>query len=137
MTLLVDRDTLREPTFGHSLAADTAAVQDYAAGIDAAVQRLGPGPQRNADAKRQGRELTAQARAVKERFFRHHAAALYDEATDGCLDAVRISELVYALADRYPGLMPTRARIGAERALMQQSAKDGHEIDQGLFIAHV
>src|SRR5258708_687634 len=67
----------------------------------------------------------------------NQTATLYAQATDGCLESVRISELVYAVAERFPGLLPTRARIAAERALRQQSAKDGHEIDQGLFIAHV
>jgi thioesterase DpgC len=50
---------------------------------------------------------------------------------------MRVSELLYAVADRYPTLLPTRARIDGERALKQQSAKEGYEIDQGLFIAHV
>jgi len=44
---------------------------------------------------------------------------------------------LYTVAQRYPDLLPTRARIDGERALKQQSAKHGYEIDQGLFIAHV
>ena len=42
-----------------------------------------------------------------------------------------------AASDRYPALLPTRAQIDAERALTQQSAKEGRELDQGLFIAQV
>ena len=49
---------------------------------------------------------------------------------------LRVCELLYAVADRFPGLVPTRQRIQGERALKQQSVKEGYEIDQGLFIAH-
>ncbi len=50
---------------------------------------------------------------------------------------LRVSELVAAASARYPALLPTPEQIAAERALMQQSAKEGRELDQGLFIAHV
>jgi len=50
---------------------------------------------------------------------------------------LRVVDLVYKAADLYPGLLPTRAEIDAERALNRQVAKEGKEIDQGLFIAHV
>ena len=42
-----------------------------------------------------------------------------------------------AIASRYPALLPSREQIDAERALMQQSAKLGRELEQGLFIAQV
>jgi thioesterase DpgC len=137
MALLAARDAVREPSFGQSLAADAKAAANYLAAIDEEIQGLGPRPQRDTHAQREVRDLAARRRSTKERFFRHHAASLYDEATEGCRDTPRLTNLVYGLADRYPGLLPTRARIAAERALMQQSAKDGHEIDQGLFVAHV
>jgi thioesterase DpgC len=137
LALLATHDAPREPEFGRSLAADAKTAADYFAAVDDAIARLGPKPKRSADAQRMCGDLTAQARGTKERLFRHHAAALYDEATDGGNDTLRLTELVYTLADRYPALLPTRARIAGERALMQQSAKEGHEIDQGLFVAHV
>jgi (3,5-dihydroxyphenyl)acetyl-CoA 1,2-dioxygenase len=137
LALLATHDAPREPEFGRSLAADAKTAADYFAAIDDAIGRLGPKPKRSADAQQTCGDLTARARSTKERFFRHHAAALYDEATDGGRDTLRLTELVYMLADRYPTLLPTRARIAGERALMQQSAKEGHEIDQGLFVAHV
>jgi (3,5-dihydroxyphenyl)acetyl-CoA 1,2-dioxygenase len=137
LTLLATRDALREPAFGQSLAADAKAAKDYFAAIDDTVQGLGRGPGRNSDAQRKARDLLASTRATKERFFRNHAAALYDEATDGYAETLRLTELVYRLAERYPGLLPTRERIAVERALMQHGAKCGYEIDQGLFVAHV
>ncbi len=42
-----------------------------------------------------------------------------------------------AASSRYPALLPTPAQIDAERALRQQSAKQGREIDQGLFIGQI
>ena len=62
--------------------------------------------------------------------------SIYDELTDGCTRALRISELVYAAAERYPDLLPSRAAIDAERELLQKD-KQGLEIEQGFFFAHV
>ncbi len=42
-------------------------------------------------------------------------AGLYDELTDGMTRSVRLDELVYAAAERVPGLVPTRAEVDAER----------------------
>jgi thioesterase DpgC len=76
-------------------------------------------------------------RAIKEAFFRRHAVAIYDGLTDGCNRPRRLADIVYAAAERFPHLLPTREAIGEERALQRQSAKRGHEVDQGLFAAHV
>jgi len=81
--------------------------------------------------------LKSQARQVREAFLRRHVAAVYDLLTDGMSRERRVSELLYAAAERFPGLVPTRETIDAERALKRQSAKEGSEIDQGLFIAHL
>ncbi len=62
--------------------------------------------------------------------------SVYDALTDGGRRLLRVSELVYAAADRYPGLVPTRAEIDAEREHPQKD-KAGLEIRQGEFIAHV
>ena len=43
---------------------------------------------------------------------------------------------MFAAADAVPGLTPTAAQAAAEAALLQ-SEKDGVEIDQGIFLAHV
>ncbi len=120
-----------EPQFGGALSRDADAASRYFGAVDAALRsQKGTGsPERDA--------LKAAARAVKERFFRHHAAALYDEATGSGARNLRVSELVAAVADRHPALLPSREQIDAERALMEQSAKEGLEVDQGLFIAHV
>ena len=64
------------------------------------------------------------------------AAALYDELTDGLTTQVRIDELVYAAADRVPGLVPTRQQIDVEREL-KLSDKTGLELAQGLLLAQL
>jgi (3,5-dihydroxyphenyl)acetyl-CoA 1,2-dioxygenase len=82
-------------------------------------------------------EARAHLREVKEAFFRRHAAAMYAELTAGHACFLRVSELVYSAAELFPLLLPTRAQIAAERTLQRQSAKQGLEVDQGFFIAHV
>ena len=79
---------------------------------------------------------TAEARAAREARMRAGVETIYDEVTDGRTRAVRMAELVYAAAERYPDLLPSRAAIDAERELLQKD-KQGLEIDQGVFLAHV
>jgi len=124
--------TAAEPVFGASLARDAEAASKYFADIEARLQSA-----HSDDRKAERAALQARARAVKEHFFRLHAAAIYDELTDHCARSLRVSELLAAASGRYPALLPTGERIDEERALMQQSAKQGREIDQGLFIAQV
>jgi thioesterase DpgC len=64
------------------------------------------------------------------------AVAVYQELTDGLRRPLRVAELVYAAAERFPGLLPTRAQIDAERELLQKD-KRGLEIEQGAFLARV
>jgi len=79
---------------------------------------------------------TAEARAAREARMRAGVEAIYDELTDGRTRSLRMAELVYAAAERHPDLLPSRAAIDAERELLQKD-KQGLEIDQGVFLAHV
>ena len=116
------------PVFDGSLARDVEKAAQYFSAVAAAVRQCAP-PEAAA--------LRAQALRAKERFFRRHAIAIYDEMTDEGGRFLRISELLMAAADRYPAVLPTREVIDAERALKQQSAKEGRELDQGLFLAQI
>ncbi|HSR25265.1 MAG TPA: enoyl-CoA hydratase/isomerase family protein [Candidatus Eisenbacteria bacterium] len=69
-------------------------------------------------------------------FLRGHADDVYAELTDGLREAVRVEELVFRAADRFPGLVPGRDEIAAEREL-PQSRKRGAEVDQGVFLSQV
>jgi (3,5-dihydroxyphenyl)acetyl-CoA 1,2-dioxygenase len=121
-----------EPAFGASLAYNAEAVGKYLNAIETLLVE-----QKAAGDAAEAAALKARARAVKERFFRRHAVAIYDEVTDHGARFLRVSELVAAAASRYPALLPSRAQLDAERALKQQIAKEGRELDQGLFIAQV
>ncbi len=61
-------------------------------------------------------------------------AGLYDELTDAGTRSVRLDELVYAAAERVPGLVPTRAQVDAERE-RPLAEKHGVELAQGLLLA--
>src|SRR5208282_1631981 len=114
-----------EPAFGASFSRDAEAASKYFVDVEARLHSA------RADGRRdEAAALKARARAVKEHFFRLHAAAIYDELTDHCVRSLRASELLAAASGRYPAMLPTRERIDEERALMQQSAKQGREIDQ-------
>jgi (3,5-dihydroxyphenyl)acetyl-CoA 1,2-dioxygenase len=75
-------------------------------------------------------------RAVRSEFMARHAGAVYEELTDGFQAEVRVEELVFAGAARYPGLVPTPEEIGAERRL-PQSEKEGAELDQAIFLSRI
>jgi thioesterase DpgC len=76
------------------------------------------------------------SRASRETFLGAYVSALYDALTDRRTRFVRIDELVAAAARLVPGLTPNGETLADEHA-RTQSHKDGHEIDQGLLLAHV
>ena len=67
---------------------------------------------------------------------RQDVVGVYEALTDGFERPLRVVDLVYEAAERFPGLVPTRAQIEAERELKQKD-KAGLEIAQGDFIARV
>jgi thioesterase DpgC len=117
----------QRPPFNGTLAQDFKIVQDYLADAALVIERTGG----------DGAVLRPAVREAKEAFFRRHAAAMYDAITQNCTLPLRVSELVYNAAERFPSLLPSRKQIDAERALKKQIAKEGLEIDQGVFVAHV
>jgi len=127
----------RDVDFRSSLAADSAAAAKYFETADAALRSLGPKSARSEGARRDAQEIKARSRAARERFLRRHVGEIYDTVTGNRTQTLRVCELLYAVAERFPGLVPTRQRIAEERAFKHQSAKEGFEIDQGLFIAHL
>jgi (3,5-dihydroxyphenyl)acetyl-CoA 1,2-dioxygenase len=67
---------------------------------------------------------------------RQDVTTIYAALTNQFERPLRVAELVYEAAERFPGVVPTRAEIDAERALKQKD-KAGLEIAQGDFIARV
>ncbi|WP_053645806.1 (3,5-dihydroxyphenyl)acetyl-CoA 1,2-dioxygenase DpgC [Streptomyces sp. XY431] len=76
------------------------------------------------------------ARAIRARFLDAHADAVYDHLTARRTVDLRLAELVTVAATAYPGLVPTTEQLAAERS-RPQAAKEGHEIDQGIFLSRV
>jgi thioesterase DpgC len=124
--MLMHADSSSAPDFSDVIMRDAAATARRLAALE---ERLAPD-----DA---APIIRAEISALKEEFFRRHAAAIYDALTEGCTRPRRLADIVYAVAERLPQLLPTRDAIAGERALRRQSAKRGLEINQGLFAAHI
>ena len=73
------------------------------------------------------------ARARRVRFMDACADAVYDRLTGGRAAEPRVAELVEAAAVAFPGLVPAKEQLAAERG-RPQADKEGHEIDQGIFL---
>jgi len=64
------------------------------------------------------------------------AVELYDELTDACSRPLRLDELLFAAAERVPGLVPTPQQMEAERE-RKLADKQGLELAQGLLAAEL
>jgi (3,5-dihydroxyphenyl)acetyl-CoA 1,2-dioxygenase len=100
------------------------------------LARLPKKTARNTIEAKAAQSILAVAREQREHFLAAHAEQLYDELTHRRSRFVRLEDLVFAAADAVPGLVPTKAEVAAEGELLQRD-KDGVEIDQGIFLAHV
>ena len=76
------------------------------------------------------------ADAARESFMRAHAQQVWDELTSSGAAPLRDAELLDAAAERFPGLVPGPEALAAEAA-RPLAEKEGVEIAQGLFLAHV
>jgi (3,5-dihydroxyphenyl)acetyl-CoA 1,2-dioxygenase len=72
----------------------------------------------------------------RESYLREHAEEIYADLTDDLATPLRVEELVERAAERFPGLVPTREELAAERE-RPLAEKEGAEIAQGLLLAHV
>ncbi len=102
----------------------------------ALLERLPPKPKRNAAAAAAAAAILSAAHAARERFLATHAASLYEELTGNREKFLRLEPLVLAAAEAVHGLTPARREVETEAAL-KQGDKDGAEIAQGIFLAHV
>ncbi|WP_017557215.1 (3,5-dihydroxyphenyl)acetyl-CoA 1,2-dioxygenase DpgC [Nocardiopsis baichengensis] len=115
-----------------ALADDAAALAGF---VRAGEELLAALPERR-DRDR-GRQRTADrvlgaCRALRGRFIGLHADGVYEALTRGGERRERLSDLAFAAAEAFPGLVPTREQLGAERRHVQED-KEGREIDQGVF----
>jgi (3,5-dihydroxyphenyl)acetyl-CoA 1,2-dioxygenase len=106
-------------------------------GQSAALLRMLPHkPRRNEAEQAAADALLAIARASRESFLAAYVEQIYGLLTEQCSTFRRLDDLAYDAAKLVPGLVPTRVEVDAEAA-HRQGDKDGVEIDQGLFLAHV
>jgi (3,5-dihydroxyphenyl)acetyl-CoA 1,2-dioxygenase len=80
--------------------------------------------------------VTQRAREARERFLRAHAEAIYAALTERMARFVRVEELLFAAADAFPGLVPTREQLAVEADTPQRD-QEGLEIDQGALVSHI
>src|SRR5690242_17471300 len=96
-----------------------------------------PGPgQRSPEQRASAAAAHETMRTLRSQFMDAHAGAVYQELTDGRAVHLRLAELVAAAAAAFPGLVPAADQMAAERA-RPQAAKEGWEIDQGIFLRGV
>lgn len=126
-------DTLCEP---RGLPGAAHAVTDYSRRGEELLRRLPRKPARSEREQLAAEGILAALRDARTRFLRMYGELVYAELTDRERVFVRAEDLVYAAAERYPGLVPSRAAVLAERDLPQKD-KDGVEIDQGIFFAQM
>ncbi|MFI5919202.1 (3,5-dihydroxyphenyl)acetyl-CoA 1,2-dioxygenase DpgC [Streptomyces anulatus] len=120
------------PVFVGDLHRDTSVLAEYAATCEALLARLPARPRRDASQQRSADAAFAASRAARRAFLALHTEAVYDALTDGRSRHIRLPELVFLAAERFPGLAPTRDQIALERTFIQ-AEKEGREIDQGIL----
>lgn len=104
-------------------------VGDEAAGLMAAL----PARQaRDVQQQRVADRALELSRRIRDVFINLHADRVYDELTNGRRDRLRLPDLAFGAAERFPRLVPTRKQIEAENERIQRE-KEGLEIDQGIF----
>src|SRR5882672_8671352 len=118
------------------LTGDCARYSQYWESSAALLARLPPKPARDALQTEAAEQIKRAARGARTRFLAAHAAAVYDRLTRNRTRFVRVEQLIYDAAVLVPGLTPTQAQVDAELALMQRD-KEGHEVDQGIFVSRV
>jgi (3,5-dihydroxyphenyl)acetyl-CoA 1,2-dioxygenase len=121
---------------GGNFKRDVAAATKYWRAGAELLAKLPGKPKRSAEQMQAAESILRDCRRARENFLKTHAEAVYRKLTKNLTSFRRVDDLVYDAAKLVPGLTPTRKEVDAESQMMQ-SAKDGVEIDQGIFLAQV
>ncbi|WP_377273140.1 enoyl-CoA hydratase/isomerase family protein [Peterkaempfera sp. SMS 1(5)a] len=124
------------PELGGEHAADSHELSAYLLACSELTAALPPRAERSPEQHASAERINTAARGLRHRFLDLHAGRVYDELTAGRSRQVRVDELALTAADRYPGLVPARDHLAADR-LVTQAAKSGAEVDQGILFAHL
>ena len=125
-----------EPAETNDLIADRERYRAFWQRAERLIDMMPEKSARPAAQEQAAEAIWARARESRDRFLRAHARAIYGAVTHRMARFVRVEELLFAAADAFPGLVPKRAQIAAEKDTLQRD-KDGLEIDQGILISHV
>jgi len=130
MTTALNDQPVRDPG---SLAADAAVLAAVVGAAEKILGDLPPVADRDSGQRVVAARAHRSARIASEEFLRAHTDDVYDELTDQRRTRVRVTPLLFAAADRFPGLAPTAAQLSAETGLLQRQ-KEGWEINQGIVL---
>jgi (3,5-dihydroxyphenyl)acetyl-CoA 1,2-dioxygenase len=124
------------PTTLGSFPAAARATCEFLTRGEELLGRLPARGERSETEQAAAHELVVFLNGARADFMRGYAAEVYAALTDDLRLCPRVEDLVYAAADLYPGLTPTRAAVELERS-RKLADKEGIEIAQGLFLSFV
>ena len=102
----------------------------------ALLDRLPAKPERSSEEQAAAAAILQEARRARIAFLECHRAELYRRLTDDYARFLRAHDLLDAAGDLVPALVPAPSLIEAENGRLQKH-KDGHEIDQGIFLNQI
>lgn len=143
---LFDRAGLSRETVKAWLGSDDAVSSDYCQAAEKFSRRWRTGADLLASLPRKPARSEAESaaavailerdRATRAGFLGVHLDAIYSRLTGDFTKFKRVDDLVRDAAAAVPGLVPDDRQLARENDLPQKD-KDGLEIDQGIFLAHV
>jgi thioesterase DpgC len=107
-----------------------------AARTEAVLAALPLPAERDEKEREQAVEAHNAARTARSGFLDRYAEPIYRRLTGDLTVHLRLPELVARAAEEWPGLLPTPEQLAEEQSRLQ-SAKEGRELDQGLFLRAV
>ncbi len=128
----VDAWLLAEVTLSGELNKDKQALAAYVKEGEQLLTSLPIKPERDELTNCLAAKITTSCRRVRNAFINQHAYAVYSILTEAFSRYIRLSELVFDAAEKFPGLVPTKRALDKEKQNLQKN-KEGLEIDQGLF----
>jgi (3,5-dihydroxyphenyl)acetyl-CoA 1,2-dioxygenase len=122
-----------ESVSADDLRRDGAAASAYFALGQALLDRLPSRAQRSETEQAAADAVHGELRAVRLAFLRSYVGAIYAQLTDDCGRFVQPEALVYTVAERFPGLAPTRQAVEADHGRWL-AEKEQIERDQALVL---
>ena len=131
---VIDELAARATALGARLDEDSAALAAYAAAGEALLADLPPRARRGEVEQALARRIFETLRRLRRGFMQRHAHEVHARLTDHGAAPRDLVDLVAAAADQFPGLVPDRDQLAAERRCIQAD-KEGREMDQAIFFA--